>query len=131
MNENDNLIADFEELALPNQTWSIDFERNLVGSNITDLAAIQQSAKIILSVERFEHLIYSDQYGVELRDLFGESMPYAMSEIKRRVSEALMQDDRILGTENFEFSRTKRSLHVTFTVKTDLGSFDAETEVAL
>lgn len=131
MNENDNLIADFEEVSLPNQTWSIDFERNLVGSNITDLAAIQQAAKIILSVERFEHLIYSDQYGIELLELFGESMPYAMSEIKRRVEEALMQDDRILGTENFEFTRTKRSLHVTFTVRTDIGSFDAETEVAL
>lgn len=131
MNENDNLIADFEELVLPSKTWYIDFERNLVGSNITDLEAIQQSAKLILSTERFEYLIYSDQYGVELMNLFGETIPYAMSEIKRRVDEALTQDDRILGTDNYEFSRTKRSLSVKFTVNTDIGRFDTETEVAL
>ncbi len=128
---NDNLVADFEELALPSQTWSIDFERNLVGSYITDLDAIHQSALITLAVERFEHLIYSDQYGIELLGLLGESMPYAMSEVKRRVEEALKQDDRIVSVDNFEFSRTKRSLHVTFTVNTNIGSFDAETEVVL
>lgn len=131
MNENDNLIADFGELSLPSGTWFIDFERNLVTSKITDINAITQAVKLILATERFEFLIYSDQYGIELIDLFGENMNYAMSEIKRRVNEALTQDERILGTENFEFERTKRGLHVTFTVVTDIGRFDAETEVAL
>lgn len=131
MNENDNLIADFEEIPSPNGTWFIDFNRNLVTSNITDLEAITQAAKLILATERFEFLIYSDQYGIELIDLFGENMQYAMSEIKRRVNEALTQDERILGADNFEFTKTKRGLHVTFTVTADIGRFDAETEVAL
>ena len=131
MNENDNLTADFEEISQPSGTWFIDFERNLVTRNITDLEAIAQAATLILATERYEFLIYSDQYGTELIDLLGENMHYAMSEIKRRVNEALTQDERILGTEDFRFTRTKRGLSVMFNVVTDIGRFNAETEVAL
>lgn len=131
MPENYDLIADFEETILPSKTWCIDFERNVVTTNITDLEAIRQAAILILATERFEFVIYSHQYGIELIDLFGENQHYVMSEIKRRVTEALTQDDRISGVENFEYKRTKRGLHVTFTVTTNIGQFNAETEVAL
>lgn len=131
MAENDNLIADFEEEVLPSVTWRIDFDKNLVTTNITDLDSVQQAAALILSSERYEHIIFSDQYGVELAELIGENQQYAMSEIKRRVTEALMQDDRITSVDNFEFTRTKRTLHVTFTVKCDVGEFTAETEVSM
>lgn len=131
MGENDALVADFVEEVLPNKTWYIDFSRNLVTSNITDLEAIRQAAVLILATERFEYLIYSDQYGVELIDLFGENQQYVMSELKRRVTEALTQDDRIVGVDNFEFSKQGRGLHVKFVVNADIGHFDAETEVAL
>lgn len=131
MPENDNLIADFEELVLPNKTWFIDFNRNLVTSRITDLDAVQQTAKLILATERYEHIIYSDQHGVELIDLFGENLNYAMSEIKRRITEALTQDDRITDVTDFKFERTTRSLNVKFLVICNVGQFNAETEVAL
>lgn len=131
MPEYDNLMADFEEYTLPNKTWNIDFDKNLVTINITDLEAIRQAAILILSTERYEFNIYSNQFGAEFVDLFGESQPYAMSEIKRRITEALMQDDRITSVTNFEFTRTKRGIHVTFTVHADVGQFNAETEVAL
>jgi phage baseplate assembly protein W len=131
MPENDNLVADFDELILPNKTWCIDFDRNLVTTNITDLEAVRQTVGLILDTERYEHIIFSDQYGVELIDLFGENQNYVMSEVKRRVTEALTQDERVTGVENFEYSKTKRGLHVTFSVITDVGRFDAETEVAL
>ena len=131
MPENDNLVADFEELVLPNKTWYIDFNQNMVTVNITDLDAVRQAALLILSTERFEFIIYSDQYGVELVDLFGENQAYVMSEIKRRINEALLSDDRITTVDNFEFTKTKRGLHVTFTITCDAGSFDSETEVML
>lgn len=131
MPENDNLMADFEELTLPNKTWYIDFDRKLVTTNITDIEAIRQAAILILSTERYEFPIFSDQYGIELIDLFGENMNFVMSEVKRRITEALTQDERITGVDNFEFTKNKRSLHVTFTVTADVGHFDAETEVTL
>lgn len=131
MPENDNLIADFEELTVPSKTWYIDFDRNVVSTMITGLEAVRQAAILILSTERFEHIIYSYQYGVELLDLFGENQHYVMSEVKRRITEALTQDDRITGVTDFKYTRTKRGLNVTFTVTCDVGQFNAETEVAL
>ena len=131
MPENDNLIPDFEELVIPSKTWYIDFDRNVVSTMITGIEAVRQAAILILSTERFEYEIYSHQYGVELIDLFGENQHYVMSEIKRRITEALTQDDRITNVSDFKYDRTKRGLHVTFTVTCDVGKFNAETEVAL
>lgn len=131
MNEINELTADFEEYTLPNGTWYIDFDKNLVTVPITDIEAIRQAAVLILATERYEFIIYSDQYGAELIDLLGENMQYVMSEVKRRITEALTQDERITKVENFKFERNKRSLHVTCTVVCDIGQFDAETEVAL
>lgn len=131
MANNDNLAADFEELKIPSKTWGIDFDKNVVTTMITGVEAVRQAAILILSTERFEHVIYSRQYGVELLDLFGENQHYVMSEIKRRVTEALTQDDRITGVSDFKYTRTKRGLGVTFTVTCDVGEFTAETEVAL
>lgn len=131
MIENDNLMADFEEDILPSKTWYIDFDRKVTTRFINDAEAVKQSAILALSTERYEYNIYSDQYGVELRELFGESMPYVMSEVKRRVEEALIQDDRITGVGNFEFTRDKRTLCVTFTVTSTAGNFKLETEVGL
>ena len=131
MDENDNLVADFEELVLPNKTWKIDFDKNLVTINITDLEAIRQAAILILATERYEFIIYSNQFGSEFVDLFGENQAYVMSEVKRRITEALTTDDRITSVDNFDFTKTKRGLYVTFTVNCDVGKFDAETEVAL
>lgn len=131
MPENDNLIADFEELVLPNNTWNIDFDKNVVTVSITDLEAIRQTVLLILASERYEFEIYSDQYGMELMDLFGENMQYVMSELKRRVIEALTQDDRITDVSGFEYTKDKRTLRAKFIVTCDIGQFEAETEVAL
>lgn len=131
MDENDNLLADFDELVLPSKTWKLDLDKNLVTFNITDLEAVRQAAILILSTERYEYIIYSDQYGSEFVDLYGENQVYVMSEVKRRITEALTYDDRITSVDNFEFTRTKRGLHVTFTITCDIGKFDGETEVAL
>lgn len=131
MIDNDSLIADFDEEVLPSKTWFIDFDRNVTTCFINDLEAVRQSAMLALATERYEFNIYSDQYGMELMDLFGENMQYVMSEIKRRVDEALRQDDRITGVGEFEFEKTKRTLHVTFTVTSTAGNFRLGTEVEL
>ena len=131
MNENDYLTPDFDESTLPSKTWNIDFENNMVTTNIDDLEAIRQSAILILSTERYEYPIFSFDYGTELLDLFGENQQYVMSEVKRRISEALLQDDRIASVDNFEYTRNGRKLEVTFTVITAVGQFNEETGVEL
>lgn len=54
-----------------------------------------------------------------------------MSEIKRRITEALTQDDRITGVENWTFETGRNQLRAQFTVRTIFGDVEAEKEVAI
>ncbi len=91
------------------------------------LAAVRQAVYKIINTERYQHLIYSHNYGVELADLFGQPMSFVCPEVERRITEALMQDDRIIGVSNFTFSQpAKGVLAVSFTVQTVFGDLPAE-----
>lgn len=94
------------------------------------LAAMRQAVYKIINTERYRHLIYSYNYGVELADLFGQPTSFVCPEIERRITEALMQDDRILSVSNFEFSQpAKGVLAVSFVVQTVFGDLQAERRV--
>lgn len=95
------------------------------------LNAIKQTIYFILNTERYQFPIYSWDFGVELLDLYGQPMPYVMSEIPRRVTEALMQDDRIIDVKDFEFEINKNMLHTTFNVITNIGTLPTELEVTI
>ena len=60
-----------------------------------------------MNIERYEHLIYSWNYGIELADLFGQPISFCIPEIKRRITEALMQDSRITGVDEFSFEHKR------------------------
>lgn len=128
----DILEEEIVELEYPNKTYKInansDTEDSVIG-HVDDLDAIKQSAYLMLNVERYEYPIYSWDYGVELVDLIGQPMPYVMSEVSRRIDEALTQDERIESTKDYEFERVKDKLHVTFTIVTSLGDISTELEV--
>jgi phage baseplate assembly protein W len=96
---------------------------------VDGLEAVRQAIYLILNTERYQYPIYSWDYGVELIDLIGKPIPYVMSEVARRIDEALTQDDRIIGTENYEFEKSGRGLKVTFTVVTNVGDFQTELDV--
>ena len=51
---------------------------------------------------------YSWNYGVELVELIGQPKEYALPEIKRCITEALLQDDRITAVDGFEFETGKK-----------------------
>lgn len=96
-----------------------------------DEEAIRQAILKIINTERYEYEIYSWDYGIELRDLFGMDMPYVMSEVKQRITDALTADDRIESVDNFEMEITaKHTLYCKFTANTAQGDkIKAETEV--
>ena len=81
----------------------------------------------ILNTERYQYIIYSWNYGIELADLFGEPVTYVCPELQRRITEALVQDDRITSVDSFEFDLSeKRTVKVTFTVHTIFGELEEE-----
>lgn len=102
---------------------------NKVSGYTDGIEALKQTIYFILGTERYEYLIYSWDYGIELQDLFGKPMPYVIAEIKRRITEALTMDDRITDVVDFQFERNREVLHVTFSVVSTLGNIPTELEV--
>lgn len=126
------LTEEITETTYPTRTYRISFGNGDRINGYTDgLEAVKQAIYLILSTERYQYIIYSWDYGVELLDLIGKPMPYVMSEVPRRIKDALIQDDRIDDVIDFEFERNRNKLHTTFTVVTNLGNISTELEVAV
>lgn len=129
------LSTEIEEVEYPNSTYKIEIrsedEEDRINGYTDDLDAIQQAIYLILNTERYAFPIYSWDYGIELIDLIGKPIPYAMSELPRRIKEALIQDDRITDVKDFTFEKNKSKLHTTFTVITQSGDITSELEVTI
>lgn len=121
------LKQDFEIVERPSKTYRFQAEK--ITGYADGLEAVKQAAFCILNTERYDWLIYSWNYGVELKGLFGKPMGLVKSKLKKRIKEALMQDDRIRGVDAFSFETNGRKLAVSFTIHTKFGDFEAEKEV--
>lgn len=115
----------------PGYTHKLDIDRGRVGGMTDEQDAVLQAVYLILNVERYAFPIYSRDYGSELLDLIGKPKDYAMSEIKRRITEALMQDDRITGVDDWTFETGRKSVLAHFTVYTIYGEVEASKEVEI
>ena len=115
----------------PSKTYKLDITNKRIVGFTDELDAIKQAIYLILNVERYEHLIYSWNYGLESNDLYGKNINYVISEIQRRIKEALLQDGRITNVDNFSFERNKTTLHVTFTAHTIYGDVNEGVEVII
>lgn len=95
------------------------------------LSAMEQVIYKILNTERYQYLIYSWNYGIELLDLYGEPASYVCAELPRRIREALCQDDRIHSVGEFTFDTTERGIiFTTFSVQTEFGDMTTDLEVS-
>ena len=84
-----------------------------------------------MNTERFEHLIYSWNYGIELKHLIGENTTFVIPELERVITEALLQDTRITEVNNFEFEINKNSITAKFKVITTVGEIESEKVVSI
>ncbi|WP_242825934.1 DUF2634 domain-containing protein [Metaclostridioides mangenotii] len=123
-------IPDFTFKKYSTKTYKLNLENNKIQGKTDDLEALKLTIYKILNTERYENAIYSWNYGIEFRDIIGMPISLAIPTIERRISEALMQDDRIEKVDSFEFERKKGIIHVKFVVHTKYGSLDIDKEVA-
>jgi len=115
---------------IPSRTYRLQNGR--IAGWIDELAAMRQAIEKVLHTERFTWLIYTDNYGVELKNLFGEELDLVMAEMERIVREALSVDERIIEIENFQVTQESRdTLLVSFFVTTIFGSIQMEQEVGI
>lgn len=121
-----NNLKEVEVTAIP----SADYRMELAGEHVTgtceDLEELRQTIFCILNTERYQYPVYSWNYGIELKDLYGKTTDYVMSELKRRITEALTQDDRIESVNNFEFETAGKSILAVFSVHTIFGETTGE-----
>lgn len=127
----DEITTDFSIVTQPSKTYRMDLDRKIIVGYSNGLEAVKQAVYKILQTERYDWLIYSWNYGSELKTLFGRQITYAMSEAKRMIKEALLADDRITDVTGFEFERNKEDLHVTFTVVSTEGTFESEADFSV
>lgn len=126
---NDAFLQDFTETEIPSKDFALDISNEKINGVVEQLEQVKQSIYFILNTERYEHLIYSWDYGVEFADLIGQPHSYVIPEVERRVTEALTQDDRISAVSEFVFEKNKDKLHVTFVVSTIFGDVESEVNV--
>ena len=115
----------------PSRTFRMDFENKRIAGYTDGLEAVAQTIYCTLGTERYAYLIYSWNHGTEFWNLTGKPIPYVKSELKRRITEALMQDDRIDRVDSFMFEQNGRALCVSFVVYTSLGELKQEWEVTV
>lgn len=127
---NSFLEQDFEIEEQPTKTYMMNVDNGTVRGFTDKLEAIKQAIYKILNTERYQYIMYSWNYGIELLDLYGEPVSYVCPELERRITEALTWDDRIQSVDNFEFNMIQKGvIHVSFTAHTVYGDVQSEKEV--
>jgi len=126
------LSTDIEIEQQPSLNYKMQMVKEVVVGKVDKLEAMKQVVFKILNTERYDYIIYSWNYGIELKDLFGMPVDYVCAELTDRITEALVQDDRIDSVTDFDFSFPKKGeILVTFTVHTIFGDIEAERQVTI
>lgn len=124
------LSQDIEFAESPTHTFYLDKDNRICYGYTDSLQAMEQAIYLILRTERYQYVIFSWNYGIELEDLFGMPVSYVIPEVKRRIEEALLQDARIQTVDSFAFDVSgKGELLVTFTAHTVFGDVSAQRQV--
>jgi hypothetical protein len=126
-------LGTVKEEVYSNITYMIDFKNKRIRGIIDGKKAVIQAIKKIFATERFSCVIYSGQYGIELASLRGENVGYVISDLPRRIRDALLVDDRIISVENFSFSKSneKDTLVCSCDVNTIYGDVEVEEMVSI
>lgn len=130
-NTNNILLEGIEETEQTSKTYYLNTEKNTISSFCDGIEAIKQTIYCILNTERFEHLIYSWNYGIELKHLIGENTTFVIPELERVITEALLQDTRIVEVNNFEFEVNNNTIVAKFNVITTMGEIKSEKVVSI
>lgn len=118
-----------EKKRIPSLTWKIDREEEEVRGSVDEWDAMRQAVEKILQTERYRYVIYDWNYGMELDDLVGRNASYVIPELKRRIEDALLADDRVTAVTDFHFSQDGDSVSADFLVHTIFGVMRAERTV--
>lgn len=112
---------------LPSKTYKMQLGSDRVVNYTDGKDAIKQAIFKIVNTERYTHnAIYSNNYGIELKELYGMPMAYCLPEVERRIREALTWDERITDIQNYTTEIKGRTMSVSFTAVTIFGEVSVD-----
>ncbi|MEK5487905.1 DUF2634 domain-containing protein [Lysinibacillus sp. FSL M8-0355] len=113
-------IEVLDAVELPTRTYHLDLKKGCCKGFVDGQKAMEQAIFKALNTIRFEHLIYTNNYGFQ--NMVGYDELYVRGDLGRRIHEALLQDERITSLENFSLEFTKKDdVLVTFLARTIYG----------
>ena len=114
------------------KTFRLNESNHRIIGMIDEQEAIRQTIYCILNTVRYQYEMYSEDYGVELKQLIGQPIQLACVNLQDNIKEALLADDRILTVDQFRFQEVRHgTVVVTFEVETIFGTTEIEKEVNL
>lgn len=117
--------VEFEELST--NTFLVE-EEQVAGMN-EGLEAMRQAVEIMLTTERYDYQIYTENFGVELEQLVGQDPDYIQATFPELIRDAFSIDNRILREENYVFKTSGDTMTITFDVVTVFGTFNQGVEI--
>lgn len=70
------LTEDLEVESLPSKNYMMHIDRNRISGFCDKQDAVKQAIYKILNTERYQYIIYSWNYGIQLSDLYGEPVTH-------------------------------------------------------
>lgn len=128
-NNKEIALTEVEIETRPSRTYAFNIEANRIRGTTDEQEAMRQAVYLILNTERYQYPIYSWNYGIELQHLIGQPIALVLPEIERCITEALIQDDRITGVDEFDFKVSGKHVLCSFRVITIFGEITTRTEV--
>lgn len=120
--EEDEIQEDLTEETVPDKTYRLNFDTLTIGGMVDDEEAKCQAVQKILLTEAEEAPVYDPGYGRIYEDLIGKPMTFALSEVKMRIEDAVLQDERFDSVVFTSWEIRKRAIVLSMTVTCSDGS---------
>lgn len=131
-----SIVPDVNELLGSRQETSDSYRMQIgnerIKGTVSEREAVAQACYKAINTERYRYVIYSWNYGIELKDLFGKPVSYVFAVLPDRIKDCLMQDDRVESVDSFQLSHDgKGSVLCKFIVHSIFGDIDMEKVVSI
>jgi len=135
-----SLLPSMGDLTMPSvevvrqtsRTYHLNLEDKRIAGHIDRQEAARQAVRKILMTEQDAYAIYGQTgYGIAIDDLVGKDLLIVKAELKRRITERLLADDRVTAVHSFSFANGLDDIHVKFICETIYGLMPDERRFAL
>jgi transcription elongation factor Elf1 len=115
----------------PSRTYKLDIEQGRIFScgSCNGIEAVNQFIKKTLLTPRFLCMVYSNQYGSEVKQISAASdvtAEYIETELPQLIKEACLTDSRILDVYGFSFKYEDNRAFISFSANTIYGDTTIE-----